>query len=92
MKKPPSVSWCFILTISRRPSPMRAALPPLLFDLTEDPFETRDLAGDPAHAAIARDYAQGLLSWRMRHGSNALAAYNQVYGEPMRRVDPANHG
>ena len=26
-----------------------ASLPPLLFDLTADPIEMKDLAGDPAH-------------------------------------------
>jgi choline-sulfatase len=30
-------------------------MPPQLFDLVEDPNETRDLAGDPAHAATLAD-------------------------------------
>lgn len=56
-----------------------AALPPVLFDLAEDPGETRNLADDPAHAAVARDYAQRLLSWRMAHERRALTDYHQPY-------------
>lgn len=48
------------------------ALPPLLFDLQEDPGEFRNLAGDPARAAIVRDYAQALLSWRAEHLDRTL--------------------
>lgn len=50
-----------------------AALPPLLFDLQEDPGETRNLAGDPAHAGILLEMAQKLLSWRMRSADQELA-------------------
>jgi arylsulfatase A-like enzyme len=49
-----------------------AALPPLLFDLRNDPHEFRDLAADPGHAAVVRDYAQRMLSWRMRHADQTL--------------------
>nr|WP_276570081.1 alkaline phosphatase family protein [Rhodovibrio salinarum] len=44
-----------------------AGLPPLLFDLEVDPHESRNLAGDPAYAAIERDCAQALLSKRLLH-------------------------
>ena len=47
-------------------------LPPLLFDLEEDPNEFRNLAADPAYAATARDYAQRLLTWRMEHAERTL--------------------
>jgi arylsulfatase A-like enzyme len=50
-----------------------AALPPLLFDLQEDPGETRNLAGDPGHAGILLEMAQKLLSWRMRSADQELA-------------------
>jgi arylsulfatase A-like enzyme len=49
-----------------------AALPPLLFDLQNDPNEMHDLAGDPAHAGIMLDYAQKMLSWRLRHAERTL--------------------
>ncbi|WP_205648838.1 sulfatase-like hydrolase/transferase [Acuticoccus kandeliae] len=35
--------------------------PPLLFDLAEDPHETRNLAGDPAHAAVLRRLTARIL-------------------------------
>jgi arylsulfatase A-like enzyme len=52
-----------------------AALPPLLFDLRADPRQFRNLAGDPVYAGVARDYAQRMLSWRMRHADRALTHY-----------------
>lgn len=44
-----------------------AALPPLLFDLQEDPDETRNLAEDPASQPIRQACAEALLSWRAVH-------------------------
>ncbi|HEY6597815.1 MAG TPA: alkaline phosphatase family protein [Pseudomonadales bacterium] len=49
-----------------------AALPPLLFDLHEDPGELHDRARDPAYAPIVLDCAQRMLSWRMRHDEQTL--------------------
>jgi len=49
------------------------ALPPLLFDLKEDPNELNDLARDPAHRDIVLEQAQALLSWRMSHEERTLA-------------------
>ena len=51
------------------------ALPPLLFDLHADPGQFHDLADDPAHAGVVRDYAQRMLSWRMRHADRTLTHY-----------------
>ena len=39
------------------------ALPPLLFDLRQDPNEFHDLADDPGHREQVLHYAQKLLSW-----------------------------
>jgi arylsulfatase A-like enzyme len=47
-------------------------LPPLLFDLAEDPHEMTNLAGDPAHAGQMLAAAQDLLSWRMAHEERTL--------------------
>jgi arylsulfatase A-like enzyme len=47
-------------------------LPPLLFDLDDDPGEFRNLAADPAHAPRVLEYAQKLLSWRMEHAERTL--------------------
>ena len=49
------------------------ALPPLFFDLQQDPGEFTNLAEDPAHQNLVRDYAQKLLSWRMTYNERTLA-------------------
>lgn len=51
-----------------------AALPPLLFDLQNDPQETRNLASDPAHRETLLTCTQELLSHRLRHAERTLAA------------------
>jgi arylsulfatase A-like enzyme len=55
-----------------------AALPPLLFNLEEDPNQFVNLADDPAHAAIVADYAQRALSHRMRHAERTLTHYRST--------------
>lgn len=52
-----------------------AALPPLFFDLTRDPHQFENLAEDPAHAALVKDYAQKALSKRMRHAERTLTHF-----------------
>ncbi len=52
-----------------------AALPPLFFDLAQDPNQFENLADDPAHAALVRDYAQKALSLRMRHAERTLTHF-----------------
>lgn len=49
-----------------------ATLPPLLFDLEQDPGELNDLAADPAHAPVMLEMAQKMLSWRLRHQEHVL--------------------
>ena len=49
-----------------------AALPSLLFDLENDPTEMNNLAQDPKHASVVLDYAQRMLSWRMRYAERTL--------------------
>jgi arylsulfatase A-like enzyme len=49
-----------------------AALPPLLFDLENDPDEMNNLAEDPKQASTVLDYAQRMLSWRMRFAERTL--------------------
>ncbi|MBK8086090.1 MAG: alkaline phosphatase family protein [Devosia sp.] len=50
-----------------------AALPPLLFDLATDPGNLRNLAGDPACAAVRIEMAERLLGWRAEHLDQTLA-------------------
>ncbi|MEO1201048.1 MAG: sulfatase/phosphatase domain-containing protein [Pseudomonadota bacterium] len=51
-----------------------AGLPPLLFDLVEDPGETRDLSQDPDYRDLRLEMAEKLLSWRAEHLDRALTA------------------
>ncbi|MEJ2133291.1 MAG: sulfatase-like hydrolase/transferase, partial [Gammaproteobacteria bacterium] len=49
------------------------SLPPLLFDLEQDPQELNDRAKDPAYGDVVREMAQRLLSWRMAHTDKTLS-------------------
>jgi arylsulfatase A-like enzyme len=69
-----------------------AALPPLLFDLAADPHQFRNLAADPAHAAIVRDYAQKALSWRLRHADRTLTHFRATPGGLEQRSRQAGGG
>ena len=48
-------------------------LPPLLYDLANDPGETRNLADDPAWLPVRLEFAERLLAWRARHLDQSLA-------------------
>jgi arylsulfatase A-like enzyme len=52
-----------------------AALPPLFFDLAEDPDEMQDRARDPSCAARLLESAQKLLSWRLEHAERTLTGF-----------------
>ena len=49
------------------------ALPPLLFDLRDDPGEFINRAADPAYHEVLVDCVQKLLSWRMNHDERVLS-------------------
>jgi arylsulfatase A-like enzyme len=51
------------------------ALPPLLFDLQNDPGQFVNLADSAAHASIVKEYAQKALSHRMRHAERTLTHF-----------------
>jgi len=48
------------------------ALPPLFFDLEQDPHEFENRAGHPDYAPLVLEYAQKMLSWRMEHDERTL--------------------
>lgn len=48
-------------------------LPPLLYDLQDDPGELKNLAGDPAFLAVRLELAERLLAWRAEHLDQSLA-------------------
>lgn len=47
-------------------------LPPALFDMQNDPDETRNLAGSPDHLAVQLEMAERLLAWRAEHLDQTL--------------------
>ena len=49
------------------------ALPPLFFDLEDDPNEFHNRAEDSAYQTLVLEYAQKMLSWRMNHDERVLA-------------------
>ncbi len=48
-------------------------LPPVLFDLVNDPDETINVAGEPGYATTRVDMAERLLAWRAEHLDQSLA-------------------
>ena len=66
-----------------------AGLAPLLFDLVQDPQELHNRANDPSCAPVVLEYAQRMLSWRMRHDDQTLThltlTADGVVGRPSRR-------
>ncbi|MBU2645151.1 alkaline phosphatase family protein [bacterium] len=49
-----------------------AALPPLFFDLQNDPDELQDLSGYPEYSGLLLEYAGKMLSWRMTSNEKSL--------------------
>ena len=62
------------------------SLPPLFFDLQEDPDEFNDLAGDPAYQKELLEYVSKLLSWRMEHDDPALTDFHLSGTEVVRGI------
>jgi arylsulfatase A-like enzyme len=48
-------------------------LPPLLYDLRNDPGELRNLADDPSALSVRLEFAERLLAWRAEHLDQSLA-------------------
>lgn len=55
-------------------------LPPVLYDLRADPEEMRNLAGDPAHAALLTEARGRMLDWRLRHADRTLTHLSATPG------------
>ena len=51
-------------------------LEPVLFDLARDPQQLTNVAADPAYGSVVAEYAQKMLSWRMRHLDRTLTHLN----------------
>tara|TARA_B100000519_G_scaffold46229_1_gene36919 strand:+ start:68 stop:832 length:765 start_codon:yes stop_codon:yes gene_type:complete len=52
-------------------------IPPLLFDLRNDPDEYNNLANDPLHMPTVLRYCQKLLHWRMKHEDQRMANWHR---------------
>jgi arylsulfatase A-like enzyme len=52
------------------------ALPPLFFDLQDDPGQFHNRAQDPAYATRVLAYAQKMLSWRLHYADRTLTGYS----------------
>jgi arylsulfatase A-like enzyme len=63
-------------------------LPPLLFDLRNDPGEFTDRARDPDYLPVMLEYAQKLLSWRMNHDEQILTHISLTHEGPVARAAP----
>ena len=57
-----------------------AALPPLFFDLRDDPGQFRNLSESPEHASLVMHYAQKALSWRLTHAERTLTGFRAAPG------------
>ena len=49
--------------------------PALLFDLEADPAQLHNVAQNPAYQGVVLNYAQKMLSWRMRYMDRTLTGY-----------------
>ena len=65
-----------------------AAMPPLLFDLSEDPAQLVDRSTDPACVSVVAECAQRLLSWRQRHADRRLSTMHLTPLGVAHRADP----
>jgi arylsulfatase A-like enzyme len=57
-----------------------AALPPLLFDLAEDPGECIDRAADPSLQGVRLEMAERMLAWRAAHLDRRLTGLELTPG------------
>jgi arylsulfatase A-like enzyme len=67
------------------------ALPPLFFDLNEDPGEFNNCAHNPDYQGLVLHYAQKLISWRMNHEDRALTETCLSLDGPVTRHSPRRH-
>ena len=57
------------------------SLPPVLYDLADDPAETINRVDDPAYAAVRLEGVERLLNMRLMHENEELSCYQAVDGE-----------
>lgn len=52
-------------------------LPPMLFDLQNDPHELVNLAADPAYQHIIYDYLVQMVEWRQTYEENSRGRWTE---------------
>ena len=67
-------------------------LPPLLFDLAEDPQERVNRAADPGMAGVVSDCRAQLLDWRIAQADQTLTGLLATPGGLVERRDPPRFG
>ena len=60
-------------------------MPPLLFDLENDPDELVNLSGNPDYAAEELAAARGMLSWRQAMSERTLNGIDVTADGPVER-------
>ena len=63
-------------------------LPPLFFDLKNDPGEFVDQSKNPEYTSEVLHYAQKMLSWRMNHDEQTLTHIKLTKDGPAYRESP----
>jgi arylsulfatase A-like enzyme len=71
--KPQQCNLAVLRTETHKYVHFGGGLPALLFDLGDDPGESRNLAGDPAYAVVRAELAERMLAWRAEHLDQSLA-------------------
>ena len=66
----------------------KPGLPPLFFDLEQDPGEMVNQATNPDSLPRVLDYAQKMLSWRMNHDEQTLTHMALTDRGVMTRTEP----
>jgi len=61
------------------------ALPAAFYDLDQDPGQFRNVAAEPARASTVLDYAQRMISWRMRNDERTLTGMDVGEGGVVER-------
>lgn len=71
--KPQQCNLAVLRTETHKYVHFGGGLPPLLFDLQNDPGELRNLAADPACLSLRIEMAERMLAWRAEHLDQSLA-------------------
>jgi arylsulfatase A-like enzyme len=64
------------------------ALPPLMFDLENDPGELHNVAEEPEYQELLITMLQKMMSWRMNHTSRGLTETFLTGQGPVQRISP----